>query len=151
MSSENNNNALTTDNTLTTDTNTSLENDNTCEDNIEVTEKDKQEIIEKITKYRNIALSFIETHRKELAQIYLQHTKSAQEDEALGVLGINMVEMEEKQNIDVAFLPAKLLPLELVNTILERHKTNNENIIYFLLISQLEEKIIELDIRTLLE
>lgn len=122
------------------------------EENNDITEEEKQQVVEKITYYHNVALTFIDTHKKDLANIYMHHIQNASTDEdKVGVLGINMIEMEEKKNIDVAFLPAKVLPSDIINTILERQKENNENIIYFLMISQLEEKIIEIDIRTLLE
>ena len=119
----------------------------------EITQEEKDEMIKTLTHYRNVALSFINANKKDLASIYLQHTKSTNqesEEDRNGVLGINMVEMEERKNIDVAFLPMKILPLELANTILERQKVNNEHIIYFLMISPIEEKLIEIDIRTLM-
>ena len=117
----------------------------------EITQEEKETMIKKITHYRNVAISFINAHKKDLVSIYLQHAKSPSiaEEERNGVLGINMIEMEERQNIDVAFLPLKILPIELVNTILERQKENNEHIIYFLMISPIEEKLLEIDIRTL--
>ena len=117
----------------------------------EITQEEKETMIKKITHYRNVAISFINAHKKDLVSIYLQHAKSPSiaEEERNGVLGINMIEMEERQNIDVAFLPLKILPIELVNTILEKQKENNEHIIYFLMISPIEEKLLEIDIRTL--
>ena len=116
----------------------------------EITQEEKDEMIKKIAHYRNVALSFINAHKKDLVSIYLQHIKNAPEEDKLGVLGINMVDMEERQNIDVAFLPMRILHTELVNNILERQKENNENIIYFLMINPIEEKLIEIDIRTLM-
>jgi hypothetical protein len=130
--------------------------DSTTSVELENTEKEKKRMIENITRYRNIALSFINAHKKDLVSIYLQHTKtvagqSTDDNDNTGVLGINMVEMEERQNIDVAFLPLRILPPGLVATILERQQQNNEHIIYFLMINPIEEKLIELDIRALTE
>jgi hypothetical protein len=142
MSDNNNNNNNNIDKNI----------DNNIDNNIdeEITQEEKDEMIKKIAHYRNVALSFINAHKKDLVSIYLQHIKNAPEEDKLGVLGINMVDMEERQNIDVAFLPMKILHIELVNNILERQKENNENIIYFLMINPIEEKLIEIDIRTLM-
>jgi hypothetical protein len=121
--------------------------------NEEITFEEKEQMIKTLTYYRNVALTFINTNKKDLASIYLKHTKlenNEPDENKSGVLGINLVEMEERKNIDVAFLPIKILPLDLVNQILEKQKENNEHIIYFLMISPVEEKLIEIDIRSLL-
>jgi hypothetical protein len=122
------------------------------DDDIVITEEDKKEFINKMVQYRNTALTFIGNNKKELASIYLQHSKSPDvpEEDRDGVLGINLVEIEEKNNVDVAFIPTKLLHIELVNQINERKKENNENVIYFLLLTPVEEKLLEIDIRTLI-
>lgn len=132
--------------------------DNTTDNSIEnitenITEEEKKEMIDKISYYRNVALGFIDAHKKDLVSIYMKHTKNNDipEEERNGVLGINLLEIEERKNIDVALLPLKILPLELTNTILERQQINNEHIIYILIITPLEEKLIEIDIRTLME
>jgi hypothetical protein len=121
-------------------------------DDIVVTEEDKQQFINKMVQYRNTAITFIGNNKKELASIYLQHSNATDvpDEDRCGVLGINLVEIEEKNNVDVAFIPTKLLHIELVNQINERKKENDENIIYFLLLTPVEEKILEIDIRTLM-
>jgi len=122
------------------------------DDDIVITDKDKEEFINKMVQYRNTAITFIGNNKKELASIYLQHINSPDipDEDRCGVLGINLVEIEEKNNVDVAFIPTKLLHIELVNQINERKKENDENIIYFLLLTPVEEKILEIDIRTLM-
>lgn len=125
----------------------------TAEDDIVITEKDKEEFINKMVQYRNTAITFIGNNKKELASIYLQHINSPDipDEERSGVLGINLLEIETKNNIDVAFIPAKILLPDVINQINERKKENNEHIIYFLLITPVEEKILEVDIRTLMQ
>jgi hypothetical protein len=127
------------------------DNDNDNDNDIVITEKDKEEFINKMVQYRNTAITFIGNNKKDLASIYLQHINSPDipEEDSSGVLGINLVEIETKNNVDVAFIPTKLLHIELVNQINARKKENNENIIYFLLLTPVEEKILEIDIRTL--
>jgi len=114
-----------------------------------LTPEEENQLMEQIIHYRNVALTFINKNKQELVQIYLQHIKTAPVEDRDGVLGINLNEIIEKNNIDVAFIPARILPIELVNKILARQKENNENIIYFLLITPLEEQILEVDIRSL--
>lgn len=114
-----------------------------------LTAEEEKQLMEQIIHYRNVAITFINKNKQELVQIYIQHIKTAPIEDKEGVLGINLGEIEEKHNIDVAFIPVKVLPVELVNKILERQKVNNENIIYFLLITPLEEQILEVDIRSL--
>ena len=114
-----------------------------------LTPEEEKQLMEQIIHYRNVAITFINKNKQELVQIYIQHIKTAPIEDKEGVLGINLGEIEEKHNIDVAFIPVKVLPVELVNKILERQKVNNENIIYFLLITPLEEQILEVDIRSL--
>ena len=114
-----------------------------------LTPEEEKQLMEQIIHYRNVAITFINKNKQELVQIYIQHIKTAPIEDKEGVLGINLGEIEEKHNIDVAFIPVKVLPVELVNKILERKKVNNENIIYFLLITPLEEQILEVDIRSL--
>ena len=99
---------------------------------------------QKIELYRGTAIRFIEKNAKDLSQIYLTHRKT--ED---GVLGINLTDIDTTNNIDVAYIPLNILPEELVKTINDLKEINSENIIYFLLITPFEEKIVELDIRTL--
>jgi hypothetical protein len=122
------------------------------EDDIVITEEDKKQFINKMVQYRNTAITFIGNNKKDLASIYLQHSNATDvpDEDRCGVLGINLVEIEEKNNVDVAFIPIKILHIELVNQISERKKENDENIIYFLLLTPVEEKILEIDIRTLM-
>ena len=97
-------------------------NDN--DDDIVVTEEDKKQFINKMVQYRNTAITFIGNNKKDLASIYLQHSNSTDvpDEDRCGVLGINLVEIEDKNNVDVAFIPTKLLHIELVNQINERKK-----------------------------
>ena len=111
--------------------------------------EEETQLMEQIIHYRNVALTFINKNKQDLVQIYLQHIKTSSIEDREGVLGINLTEIKEKNNIDVAFIPARILPIELVNKILARQKENDENIIYFLLITPLEEQILEVDIRSL--
>ena len=99
---------------------------------------------QQIELYRGTAIRFIEKNAKDLSQIYLTHRKT--ED---GVLGINLTDIDTTNNIDVAYIPLTILPEELATSVNDLKKINSENIIYFLLITPFEEKIVELDIRTL--
>lgn len=128
---------------------TSSENIESKEGNRVLTPEEEKQLMEQIIHYRNVALTFINKNKQDLVQIYLQHIKTAPIEDREGVLGINLNEINEKNNVDVAFIPARILPIELANKILERQKENNENIIYFLLITPLEEQILEVDIRSL--
>jgi hypothetical protein len=99
-----------------------------------------------IQKYRTIAVKFIENNRNKLISIYLQHSKT----DGDGILVINLFEVESKSNIDVSFVNNEILDIDIIEKINERKtQNNNNNIIYFLLITPFEEKIIEIDIRTL--
>ena len=149
-------NATPTENTETTSVETTPVENATPSDNTPAAEgtriltpEEEKQLMEQIIHYRNVAITFINKNKQELVQIYIQHIKTAPIEDKEGVLGINLGEIEEKHNIDVAFIPVKVLPVELVNKILERQKVNNENIIYFLLITPLEEQILEVDIRSL--
>ena len=94
--------------------------------------------------YRGTAIRFIENNATDLVRIYLENRKNEE-----GLLGINLADIETTKNIEVAYIPLHILPEELLKSVNERKEVNNENIIYFLLITPFEEKIIELDIRTL--
>ena len=114
-----------------------------------------------ITKYRNLAVKFIENNKQNLVSIYLKHSKGTEEvgredenvgeGEGEGILIINLNEFDKTNKIDVSFIVLKLLSDELLNEINKCKETNNENIIYFLLITPYEDKIIEIDIRTLIQ
>jgi hypothetical protein len=99
---------------------------------------------QQIETYRCTAIRFIENNASDLVQLYLTHRKDGE-----GILGINLIDIETTQKIDVAYIPLNILSEELVKNINERKEVNDTNIIYFLLITPFEEKIIELDIRTL--
>jgi hypothetical protein len=148
-----------------------------------INEEQKKEIINKIMNYRNIALGFINTNKKDLISIYLQHTqgkneidtdditkqditeneneKDIIEKDKTGVLAINLTEIDIKHNVDVAFIPTRILPIELVNKINEAQKAHsqlidntllaNTNIMYCLLITPFEEKLIEIDIQAMMQ
>ncbi len=103
-----------------------------------------------ITKYRQIAVQFIENNKQNLISIYLKHSKGTEENEGEGILIINMNEFEKTNKIDVSFIALKLLSDEIINEINKCKENNDEHIIYFLLITPYEDKIIEIDIRTLI-
>ncbi len=119
----------------------------------------------------NIALTFINSNKKDLANIYLQHTSLLNvetnndnnddvdnddvdnvDDRVKRVKGVLCIYLGniDKNKIDVAFIANKVIPLDIITKINERCLLNDENIIYFMLITNLEEKLIEIDIRSLL-
>ena len=98
-------------------------------------------------KYRSLSIKFIENNRIELIRIYSQHYKT----EGDGILAINFTEIESKNNVDVSYIPMNILAIDIVENIKLRKEVNNENIIYFFLQTPVEEKIIEIDIRSLVE
>ena len=100
---------------------------------------------EQILKYRNMAVKFIETNKTNLINIYLQHYKT----DGAGILLINFHEVELKSNVDVSYINNEILDADILEKINERKIHNDDNIIYFFLITPVEEKIIEIDIRTL--
>ena len=97
-------------------------------------------------KYRSLSIKFIEKNRIDLIRIYSQHYKS----EGDGILAINFTEIESKNNVDVSYIPMNILAIDIVENIKLRKEVNNENIIYFFLQTPVEEKIIEIDIRSLM-
>jgi hypothetical protein len=105
----------------------------------------------KIIYYRNIILSFINNNKTDLVKIFLQHSRTAEEEDKIAVLGINLLDFETTRNVDVAYLPVRTLEPIIAEKITARIKENNINIIYFLMITPLEEQIIEIDIRSLIE
>ena len=100
---------------------------------------------EQIQKYRDIAVKFINNNKTNLIRIYMQHFTT----DGNGILLINLFEIEIKKNVDVSFIKNVILDNDLLEKINERKTHNDENIIYFLLVTPAEEKIIEIDIRTL--
>ena len=104
---------------------------------------------EDILKYRKMTVQFINNNKQNLVSIYLKHTKGNEENEGEGILLINFSDFDTTNKIDVSFIALKLLAEEIINDINKCKETNNENIIYFLLITPYEDKIIEIDIRTL--
>jgi hypothetical protein len=106
--------------------------------------------IEELNKFRNIGLQFIDTNKQNLISIYLKHANGTEENEGDGILIINFNEFEKTNKIDVSFIALKLLSDELLNEITKCKERNNENIIYFLFITPYEDKIIEIDMRTLI-
>lgn len=101
--------------------------------------------VDLLQKYRNIALKFINNNKSNLISIYVKHFQT----DGDGILLLNMFEIEEKQNVDVSYIKNEIIDKDLLEKINERKINNNENIIYLLLITPIEEKIIEIDIRTL--
>ena len=131
-----------------------------------------QNIMQQKQQDYNIALTFINSNKKDLANIYLQHTSLLNADthdnddnddvdivdvddrekrvkRVKGVLCIYLGNID-KNKIDVAFIANKVIPLDIITKINELCLLNDENIIYFMLITNLEEKLIEIDIRSLL-
>ena len=133
----------TMDTTIDTTPDTTMDtipNDTNNLNPIEIENINKQAI-----HYRNMSVRFIETNRIDLVRIYRQHL----EKDGSGILAINFSEVEEKKNVDVTYILLEILPVDMVEKINERKQQNDSNIIYFLLITPFEEKIIEIDIRTL--
>ena len=124
----------------TNDTNDTTTNDTNNLNPIEIENINKQSMF-----YRNMSVRFIETNRIDLVRIYRQHL----EKDGSGILAINFSEVAEKKNVDVTYILLEILPIDMVEKINERKQQNDSNIIYFLLITPFEEKIIEIDIRTL--
>lgn len=106
--------------------------------------------LQDLQKYRNITITFINQYKKDLVSIFLQHSKEASDEDRIGVLGINLLGFDETGKLDVAYLPIRVLGDDTRNRILERIKENDNHIIYFLMLSPLEEQIMELDIRDLI-
>lgn len=123
-------------------TNMEITNDNTNDYN--------KEFNEKLTTYRNMVVSFINTNKADLMKIYMQHHNNAQDDlEKIAILGIQLI-IDDKPTIDIAYLPVHVLETEIAKKIHERMAINNEHIIYFLMITPCEEQILEIDARDLL-
>ena len=104
---------------------------------------------EDINKYRQISLKFIELNKSNLINIYLKHLNGTEENEGEGVLFINLNEYEKNKKIDVSFVVLNILSDELIKKLDECKEKNDKYIIYFILITPYEEKIIEIDSRTL--
>ena len=104
---------------------------------------------EDINKYRQISLKFIELNKSNLINIYLKHLNGTEENEGEGVLFINLNEYEKNKKIDVSFVVLNILSDGLIKKLDECKEKNDEYIIYFILITPYEEKIIEIDSRTL--
>ena len=99
---------------------------------------------EQIQKYRLMSLKFIETNRNKLIKIYLEHSKT----DIYGILLLNISEVELKNNVNVSYVPIEILDIDIAEKINERKTQNDDNIIYIFLITPVEEKIIEIDIRS---
>lgn len=97
-------------------------------------------------KYRLISLKFIENNRIELIKIYSQHLRT----EGDGILAINFTEIDSKNKVDVSYIPLTILALDIIENINKRKEINSETIIYFFLQTPVEEKIIEIDARSLI-
>ena len=96
-------------------------------------------------KYYNIAVSFINNNKANLVSIYLEHSKT----DGDGILLINLNLVETKGNVEVSYVTNAILDIDIIEKINDRKIHNDSNIIYFLLVTPIEEKIIEIDIRTL--
>jgi len=104
-----------------------------------------------LQKYRNITITFINQYKKDLVSIFLQHSREASDEDRVGVLGINLLGFDETGKVDVAYLPVRILGDETRSRIQERLTENDIHVIYLLMITPLEEQIIELDIRDLMK
>jgi hypothetical protein len=102
-----------------------------------------------VLKYRNLAVAFINQHKKDLASIFLQHSREAIDEDRIGVLGINLVNFDSTGKVDVAYLPVRILEPILAQQIHDRIKENEIQIIYFLMSTLFEDQLVEIDIRTL--
>ena len=101
---------------------------------------------ELMQKYRNIALKFISNNKSNLIRIYLEHSQK----DGNGILMINMFEIDKTQNVDVSYVKNEIVDNDLLEKINDRKShNNNDDIIYLLLITPVEEKIIEIDVSTL--
>ncbi len=103
-----------------------------------------------LQKYCNLTIGFINQNKKNLITIFLQHSREASNEDRIGVLGINFLEFDKTSKVDVAYLPIRVLEESTRTQILERINTNDKHIIYFLMITPVEDKIIEIDIRDLM-
>jgi hypothetical protein len=101
---------------------------------------------EELAKFRNIALNFIKNNRNSIAQIYINHFK----EDGLGIILIDIIEIETTQKIDVSFVKFEALPIDLAKKIGERAEKNSNDIMYMYMMTPCEEKIVEMDIRDLI-
>lgn len=100
-----------------------------------------------INKYRYITLKFIQVNKTDLYMIYMQHMQQDGE----GVLNVNLENYDAENKVDVAYIPMNILENNLVDEIEKRKENNNDsNILYFLMTTPLEEKILEIEISALL-
>ena len=102
---------------------------------------------EEINKYRYITLKFINTNKSDLYMIYMQHLQQDGE----GVLDINLENYDAENKVDIVYIPLTSLEQKLLDEIEQRKKNDeNESMIYFLMTTPHEEKILEIDITALL-
>ena len=80
-----------------------------------------------IQKYRNITITFIKQYKKDLVSIFLQHSRDADDEDRVGVVGINLLGFDETSKVDVAYLPVRILADETRTRVLERIKENDVN------------------------
>jgi hypothetical protein len=100
-----------------------------------------------LDKYRYITLKFINTNKSDLYMIYMQHLQQDGE----GVLDINLENYEAENKVDVVYIPMTSLEKNLLDEIEKRKENNNDSsILYFLMTTPLEEKILEIEITALL-
>lgn len=105
---------------------------------------------ELVQKYCNLTIGFINQNKKNLIAIFLQHSREASDEDRIGVLGINFLEFDKTSKVDVAYLPVRILEEAIREQVLSRINENNKEIIYFLMITPVEDKILEIDIRDLM-
>lgn len=105
---------------------------------------------EEIHKYRNMVIKFIDGNKSKLAQIYLTHF----EKDGPGLMSINLLETVNTYGtgqfkVDVLYIKNEVVPADLLIKIAMLCENNNENIIYILMSTPAEERLVEMDIRNL--
>lgn len=87
-------------------------------------------------------LTFIEEHKKDLAQIYTR------ERHATGLEGILSVIKKPEDKVDVSYIPFIDLPIELLKEVNElKKKSPSDSIIYFYICDDNIAQLIEIDLR----
>ena len=100
-----------------------------------------------LNKYRYITLKFLNTNKTDLYMIYMQHLQQ----EGEGVLNINLENYDAENKVDVVYIPLTSLEQNLVEEIEKRKSEDcNSSMLFFLMTTPHEEKILEIEISALL-
>ena len=100
-----------------------------------------------MNKYRYITLKFLNANKSDLYMIYMQHLQQ----EGEGVLNINLENYDAENKVDVVYIPLTSLEQNLVEEIEKRKEAdNNSSMLFFLMTTPHEEKILEIEISALL-